>query len=418
MSYVGITHKYLIYTNNHLQLMRVILIFTFLFFCVGCASTEQSKSEALPIALIFADDAFPEFKLYEIEQPEQIFALDDDAKAFVHDSMSGIRPGDNKAKKLIRSIFDRSDLDLVYESSANTTATDTFNSASANCLSLSIMTYAMAQEAGFSTQFQIVDIPEYWMRRGGYTLISGHVNLRITVKAELGIQQIFDNALVVDFDPQARSKKFFTQKTSKQTIVAMFYNNKGADALLQGNSDKAYAYFKEAILISKKHAGTWVNLGFLYRKMGLYNLAHKAYRQAIAIDEDYNTAWENLAFLYDRSGNKKGADDIRSRLESKRMKNPFYHQMLAEIDKDEGSFDSSVSHYEKAIRLDNNQHQFYFGLASVYFEKGDLLKSQRYLKLAKKKAGKRKVVSAYVNKLDALSTYIETIKNKSNLNSG
>lgn len=411
MNYVCITHQYPIYTKNHLQFMRVFVVFTFLLFCASCASTEQSTSRLLPFDSILNDAAFPEFTLYEIEKPTQIFALDDKAKAFVRDSILGLKTGDAKAKNLMRRIFDRSNLDLIYESSANTTATDTFNSASANCLSLSIMTYAMAQEAGFSTQFQIVDIPEYWTRRSGYTLISGHVNLKITLRGEIGIQRLFDNAVVVDFDPQTSSKKFLTKRISKQTVVAMFYNNKGADALLQGNTDRAYAYFKKAILSSNKHSGTWVNLGFLYRQIGLYKLAHSAYKQAIAINEYDNTAWENLAFLYDRIGNAQAAEKINSRLESRRMNNPFYHQMLAEIDKDEGSFDSSVSHYKKAIRLDSNQHQFFFGLASVYFIKGDLQQSQRYLKLAKKKAGKEKIVSAYINKLDALSTYIETVKN-------
>lgn len=408
---MGIIHRYPINTKNHLQLMRVILIFAFAFLCTACATTERSKSELQLVDSIFYDDIFPEFKSYEIEQPAQIFALNDAAKAFVRDSISGNPDDDEKLKDLIRSIFDRSNLDLIYESSANTIANDTFKNASANCLSLSIMTYAMAQEAGFSTQFQVIDIPEYWERRSGYTLISGHVNLKINLKPEVAVYRFIDSALVVDFDPQSRSKRFFTKGINKRTVVAMFYNNKGADALLQGNANKAYAYFKEAILTSQTHSGTWVNLGFLYRKMGLYKLAHKAYEQAIAIDEDNNTAWENLALLYDRTGDSKAAADILSRLETKRMKNPFYHQMLAEIDRDEGSYDSSVTHYEKAILLDSSQHQFFFGLASVYFEKGDFYKSQRYLKLAKRKAGRSKVVSTYVSKLDALSTYIDKIEN-------
>lgn len=85
--------------------------------------------------------------------------------------------------------------------------------------------------------------------------------------------------------------------------------------------------------------------------------------------------------------------------------------MLAEINSDEGNFVSSVHHYEKAIRLDDSQHQFYFGLASVHFKMREYKKSKRYLKIAKKKAGKHKIVDAYASKLDALSSYMETIKN-------
>ena len=396
--------------HNYLSAVRVIIVLVILFIGNGCATSERTLSTLIPLDHILHDEAFPEFNQYQIEPSAQIFALDNAAKIFVRDAISGVRSNDDKARSLMLSIFDRSNLDLIYELSANTNASDTFNNASANCLSLSIMTYAMAQEAGFAPQFQIVDIPEYWTRRSGYTFISGHVNLRITFKGEIARQRLFDNALLVDFDPQTRVKKFFTTGTTKQTIVGMFYNNKGADALLNRNYDKAYAYFKAALLSSSSHAGTWVNLGLLYRKMGLYELAHIAYTQAITVDKDYSTAWENLAFLYDKTGNSKEATEIRSRLESKRMTNPFYHQMLAEVSNDEGNLNSSISHYEKAIRLDGSQHQFYFGLASVYFKKHDYAQSKRYLKIAKKKAGRSKIVNAYVNKLDALSLYLETQK--------
>lgn len=410
MSLTSISHKSLIQTKRYPTLIRFILNLSILFLCASCASIQDPSSELLPIDDLLNDQAFPKFKLYHIEKADEIFALSTEAKAFVRESVSRARKGDDKIESLMLSIFDHSDLDLTYLSTANTSANDTFLNRSANCLSLSIMTYAMALEAGFTAQFQIVNIPEFWTRRSGFTLLNSHLNLRITRRPEVGIIRPFDNGYVVDFDPQVRSKKFMSSVTDKETVLAMYYNNKGADALLQGDSDLAYAYFREAVLLSKSYSAVWTNLGFLYRKVGFSKLAHKVYRHAIAIDEDNNTAWENLAFLYDRTGDFKAAADIRARLESKRMKNPFYHQMLAQIDEDAGSLDSSVLHYERAIRLDKNQHQFYFGLASVYFKKGKLQQSRRFLQLAKRKAGERKIVNLYANKLDALSNQIETSK--------
>jgi tetratricopeptide (TPR) repeat protein len=93
-------------------------------------------------------------------------------------------------------------------------------------------------------------------------------------------------------------------------------------------------------------------------------------------------------------------------LEEKRNENPFYHQMLAEIDRNNGSLESSIHHYEKAICLNRNQHEFYYGLATVFFEKGDFLRSERLLIMAKKKAGKGKTADSYTNKLVALSRFI------------
>ncbi len=59
------------------------------------------------------------------------------------------------------------------------TAAQAYHSKSANCMSLTIMAYAMATHAGMNVAFQEVDIPEYWVRNGKYSLLTGHVNLLV-----------------------------------------------------------------------------------------------------------------------------------------------------------------------------------------------------------------------------------------------
>jgi tetratricopeptide (TPR) repeat protein len=390
----------------------LLSLLLYIFFCSGCLSTDQKRALSIPTEQLLNDAAFTEFKAYSIELPSDIFALDPQAKAFVAKTIQGLDSGDEKIEALIHRIFTRADLDLVYKASANTIASETFKNGSANCLSLSIMTFAMAKEANFHSEFQIVEIPEYWTRRGNYTLLNGHINLRIKEKTNTNVTALYENIFVVDFDPSAKVSKFPTHYASKNLVLAMFYNNKGADALLNQNNDLAYAYLREALLIDENYLGAWVNLGLLYRQKGLYDLAFSAYNRAIALNQDYNTAWENLAILYQHLGDTKASSDIHARLDKKRQRNPYYHQMLAEIDRNEGSLESSILHYQKAIRLNNNQHQFYFGLATVYFDKGDFEKSEDYLMLAKRKAGKGKVADMYVNKLTALSSFIASTHSK------
>ena len=48
---------------------------------------------------------------------------------------------------------------MLYRNSANTTANTTFNNRAANCLSLSIMTYALAEHVGLNATFYEVEIP-------------------------------------------------------------------------------------------------------------------------------------------------------------------------------------------------------------------------------------------------------------------
>jgi tetratricopeptide (TPR) repeat protein len=390
------------FQSTHLFLRALV----FAIICSGCVSTAQKQLQLAPAQLLLNDAAFSHFDSYSIEQPTTIFALGVEAKAFVAETTRGLHSENDKIKALIYRIFAKADLDLIYEASANTIANESFRNGAANCLSMSIMTFAMAKEAGFESEFQIVDIPEYWTRRDGYSLLNNHINLRIKSKSSANALTLVETTFVVDFDPSTRTIGFATQHADEQTVLAMFYNNKGVDALLKRNNDLAYAYLREAILTAETYSGAWANLGLLYKKKGLFDLALLSYARAINLDTNNNTAWENLAVLHQQLGDEKAALDIYISLDIKRRENPFYHQMLAEIEVEKGSFERSIMHYQTAIKLNNNQHQFYFGLASVYFEIGDFKRSQRFFKLAKRKAGKSKVADIYVDKLTALSNFV------------
>ena len=52
---------------------------------------------------------------------------------------------------------------------------------------------------------------------------------------------------------------------SENKVIAMFYNNKGADAIVANSYTRAYSYFRAAATIAPELAQSWVNLGVLYR---------------------------------------------------------------------------------------------------------------------------------------------------------
>ncbi|WJG08814.1 tetratricopeptide repeat protein [Aliiglaciecola sp. LCG003] len=379
------------------------LFFIILSALLGCQTasnpiTQQSDS-------LLNDQAYPQYKEINIETEQQIFGLDQEAIDFVRHSVGKIQDPVDRMETLISKIFDRSEFNLLYMGSANTTATQTFKNRAANCLSMSIMTYALAKEAGFSVRFQDIQIPEYWTRREGYSLLNGHINLQISPRDRNGIIHLLADGYEVDFDPQSNRKKFPKQFVGKEMVIAMFYNNKGADALLSGNHTKAYAYFKHAAEIAPKFESTWVNLGILYRLSGYYDDAQNSYNHAIELQPGNLTAWENLAFLYDYTGRTQEAQAINARLERLRGANPFYHYILGEQELDNGNLDLALKHYRDALRLDKSKHEIYFGLAKTYYQLGDINRSQMYFKRARDRSRNDQDQMRYQGKLDLLSSH-------------
>jgi tetratricopeptide (TPR) repeat protein len=379
---------------------QVLIKFVLILLVVGCQTTDRFVNTSQPV---LQDKVFSDFTSYEIETEKQIFSLNDEAKAFVKKSKKGLFKPQEQIEKLVHNIFSHSNFNLLYRAEANTTASQTFSERAANCLSMSIMTYAMALEAGFGVRFQDVEIPEYWTRREGHSLLNRHINLQILPKPHREQVRFITKGYEVDFDAQATRKHFPKTFVSKQQVVAMYYNNKGADALLSNEYHKAYAYFRAAIKLEPELPSVLANLGFLYRNAGYHDYAENAYMHALQIDQNNLTAWKNLAYLYRHTGRIDDATTISTRIEAKRANNPFYHINLGDYEYEQENWQQALAHYRQALKLEKSYHEVFFGLGKTYFKLGNVSRSQYYLKLAKKKARTQEEENIYQSKLELLS---------------
>ncbi|MFT5164763.1 MAG: Flp pilus assembly protein TadD [Alteromonadaceae bacterium] len=194
-----------------------------------------------------------------------------------------------------------------------------------------------------------------------------------------------------------------TQVIDKKRVQAMFYNNKGVDALINDDLTLAYAYFRKALTTDAQFGEGWANLGLIYRWADKLDYAEATYQQALLINQNDPTTWENLAYLYTLTDRQPQADSIVLRLKNKRMNNPNYHFMLGEVQYNQKNFTAAVKHYRKAIKLNDQQHEFYFSLAKSYYQLGQMGNSRKYMRLARKHSKGDEGGSRYQSKLDRLS---------------
>ncbi|WP_199610292.1 tetratricopeptide repeat protein [Flocculibacter collagenilyticus] len=386
--------------------IKVPLIATILLSMVllsGCKSTFENKYiyESTPDALM-ADEQFPTAATIDIESEAEVFYLPPQAIELVQRSLLHVDHPLDRTRKLIKLIFNNTNLNLIYNNTANYTAAQTFKHQAANCLSLSIMTYSMAQAANLHVQFQEIKIPEFWTHVKGHTLLNGHININITGQDDGETVYSSIAGYELDFDPFSPKKRFPKADIDKTRVLAMFYNNKGADALIAQQHDIAYAYFKKAVTTDPNFSSAFTNLGLLYRRSDLNEKAETVYKHALSIKEANNTAWHNLAILYRKLDQHVEADEITQRLESIRLSNPFYHYTLGNEAISQQRYSDAIKHFKRAISMDKTEHEFYFGLAKVYYFLDDLDKSERYLKLAKHHSDTHVIATNYQSKLNHL----------------
>ncbi len=391
-------------------MLRVATSFICLILLAACQTA--SLKPQFDVNQFLHDDLFPNYHTRTIETAEEIFALSPEMITFMESEVMPAQTANEKMRALVKGIFKHPDVSILYQNQANTIAANTFNNRMANCLSLTIMTYALAEYANLGVDFQQVDVPELWVLRDGTNMLNKHVNLKmyrkreasvVTENGEKFVVWNFSRNYTVDFDQRIGNSKFPRRVISKERVLALFYNNNGVDALLEGDNEKAYAYFKEAMLIDNSLMDSYTNLGVLYRRMGHNDKAEQNYNYALRLAPGDHTVLDNLASLYRVTGRVEEADEIVARLERKRQDNPYYHYLLGQRALESNDPLSAKTHFQRAIRLLSENHEFYYAMAKTHYLLGNKEASHRYMLLAKKHSPSEADETRYQFKIDSLA---------------
>lgn len=366
----------------------------------GCAGTQTGAgNRTYPVYA----QAFPAATTITVESPAQILTLPEDARRFLNKiKMTAEQNQTTPLDELINALFARQQLGLSYYSDANSTVAETFANREANCLSLTLMTYAMARGLGLDASLQDVEIPEYWSRKQGFSLLNGHVNVLLTDNRDL-----FSKPRVVDFDARMQGQNFKAHTMSVNRALSMHYNNKAALALVNGDFAVAFRYLSEALSQDDGFTAAWINLGVLYRFTNHYDYAEEAYQKVIDIAPQNLTARENMAILYRLTGRDQEAAKLARDVHRLRVANPYYHLIRGDEAFEEGDIELAHNFYRRAYRLDRDNHLILYALGKTALAIGAKDDAQEFLQRAIRRADLPADRERYAAKLSVISHYFE-----------
>lgn len=385
---------------NKLQQAIAFMVVLCLSACASNGSSYSNTSAATTTYQYrFLDEYFAGFDDVSIETTDEIFYLDKALLDSVKRKTLSISNTENRFEVLLNEIIGKPNDVITYEANANLTASQAWLAGTANCLSLSIMSYTLAKAAGFKPTLQEVDIPEYWTSRQGNQIANGHINLKVESQSSSNKIVLARRYNEIDFSPELAQQKFGKKRLTKQQVVALFYVNKGAEFLITGEHTHAYAYFKQALILEPNNVSALSNLGILYRREGLLLDAEMLYKTALKFQPKFLTAQDNLLALYVSTAREKPAMTLRAKLDRIRQHNPYYHQFKGDLALQNYNAELAIKHFKTAIRLDSSNHDFYFGLAKAYYAMGNEKKTKNYLIKAKRLAQYQEEVERYSGKL-------------------
>jgi tetratricopeptide (TPR) repeat protein len=296
--------------------------------------------------------------VYDIPRVD-LLRMSPEMEQFVEQYAKSDRAHTGKAWHLAYAALDPYLLDFDYDSGITLPADEAFRSGRGNCLTFSSLFVAMARAAGLEAWYQEVRIPPKWSAVNETLLVSKHVN---AVVREHGQEW------VIDVSRRKKKDNDETRRMSDSEAEAQYYNNLGADALVEEDLPTAYAYFRAALRAQPGLAYIWSNLGVVYRRNDQAADAILAYETALQYDPNNAVALNNLYTLYTDEGNLDSAAKLEIRVERNRRNNPYYLLYLAEIANEEQRWSDAINLLNRAIKIDANEYRFHFAMAqSQYF---------------------------------------------------
>ena len=378
--------------------MRAILVVCYLLL-QGCAATKGAEAPGRD--RIFNDALFA--APAERIDARDVFAVSPEMVRYLREDIAAQLESKGRQQGLFDALYSSGQLKLAYDAALTRNAAEAFQARSGNCLSLVIMTAALARELGLEVRYQRVFADETWSRVGELHVASSHVN--VTLGHKSGDPRVLfseRNLLTIDFMPLRRGLKYRAFEIREPTVMAMFMNNRAAEALAAGRMDDAYGWARAAIGQDPAFMASYNTLGVIYRHGSHMREAERVLAHVLEREPANTYALSNLALVMKDTGRLSEAAALRQKLARLEPVPPFHFFELGLTAMQAHDYATARDHFIREIERDAMYHEFHFWLAAAYSALGDSIRARRHLGIALENSTTRGERDLYAAKLDRL----------------
>ncbi len=330
---------------------------------------------------------------------DDVFALDDAMRRYLAFEIAGQLRAQGLQQGLVDALYGKHQLKLEYDSARTRNAAEAFASRSGNCLSLVIMTAAFAKELKLPVHYGSAFLEATWSRSGSLLFASGHVNVTLGRRLlDAGTSRDL-SPYTIDFLPAAEVRGMRRADIGEATVLAMYANNRAAEALARDDLDAAYAWSREALRRDPLFTSAWNTLGVVYLRHGDTAEAAPVFEHVVEVDPRNTRALSNLGESFARLGRSADADAVRRRLASIEPYPPFHFFNLGMAAMQRDDFTAARDLFAREVDRADYYHEFHYWLGLADWRLGDFAAARKELALARDASGTRSQQDIYAAKL-------------------
>ena len=335
--------------------------------CLGCAEYQAFDSSA------FVRDKYAERLALAGTQipPESLevpFELDQQIEELAAEKLHPRRKEEDQVTELVELIF--RELDLQYSLLPTRNAVDTFHHREGNCLSFVNLFVGLGRHQRLNPFYVEVRDHQKWRQRQGTVVSQGHIVAGMYVDGDLR---------TFDFLPyRPKSYRDFEIIDDLQA-AAHYYNNLGAEALLDGDTAGAEQHLRAAHALAPDFDKAINNLGVFLFRSDRVDDAIALYRRGLELDPENVALLTNLASAYQRRGQSEEAAELFERLGELRDTSPYFFVYRGELALHQGDTQAALEFMREALKRDSELPEVHVGLVKVFMAIGDLERAQHHV---------------------------------------
>ena len=377
--------------------MKACAVLLFSILLVACATTPVAPAPDR----LFNDHLF--LAPSERISADDVFAISAPMKHFVGTEIADQLHTKGYQQGFLDALHTKGQLKLEYDSVTTRNASQAFDARAGNCLSLVIMTAALAKEIGLSIRYQSVYVDDTWTRSGDVYFSIGHVNLALGKRhLDGGFGRNDSPLMTIDFLPPQDIRGMRTRVIGEETIVAMYMNNRAAESFIRGQLNDAYWWARAAIEKDPGFFGSYNTLGVIYQRHGNLKEAEQIFAYALEHEPENTHVMSNLAGVLDNLGRVAERGTLMRKLEQLEPHPPFSFFNLGMRAMRDGNFKAARDLFAKEVDRAPYYPEFHFWLAVAYVGLGQIEPAREHLKTAIEYSTSRNDRDLYAAKLDRL----------------
>ncbi|ABV37367.1 tetratricopeptide TPR_2 repeat protein [Shewanella sediminis HAW-EB3] len=364
---------------------RVVPAIAALMLMTACSSHISSVSSATPVMPQMNDNLFvsgSDVTSTPIPGFERLMALTPEQIEDLHQFVSRDDIAQLPKNKQVREYLFTKLVNFNYEGE-NYSASVALEKGSGNCMTLALLTYAVARELGVKAVFQVMHTPPMLLEvTSDLAVTSDHVRtfLYEDDTDNKGFYFSGRTYVILDYFPDRYDRG--GRKIGEQQFIGMLYRNFAADALLDGDLNRAFSLLKTGTQYTQEYAPLLNMLAIIHRRAGDDETAKEFYRYALNVSESKITLLSNYHYLLTLNGEVEAAHRVKLQLLALEDSSPYSWYVMGKEALDEGDNQSAKIYLKKFLQNTPYYHRAYFDLAKAQYALGESVAARSSLSQA------------------------------------